>query len=156
MTLILSGVKDIVSISKGPQSLWLNAVNVIPLNHLCVETDTGFSKLGNGNATYPELPYIAHACTEREDEPPLRVKISCIDTQLMGINFCEEGILEPPPPPTLSGRLEEFDSITGGPETPQADDILVIETLDADPTRETRAIIRAGERADTIQPSGAT
>lgn len=146
MTLILSGVKDVASISKGPQSLWLNSVNVIPLNHLCVETDTGFSKLGNGNDIYADLAYIAHDCTAREgeeDQEPLKVKISCIDTQLMGINFCEEGILEPPPPPTLGGRLEEFDSITGGPESPQEDDILTIITIDSEPDRDIRAVVEA-------------
>lgn len=152
MTLILSGVKDVASISKGPQNLWMNSVNVIPMNNLCVETDTGFAKLGDGNLTYSELPYVQHDCTGNEDIPAVRVRISCIDSQLMGINFCEQGILEPPPPPTLSGRLEEFDGITGGPETPQADDILVIKTLDADPNRDTRAIVEAGERAPTIQP----
>ena len=93
MTTDLSGIKDIMSISKGPKSFWMNAVNVIPLNHLCVETDTGFSKLGNGTSTYANLSYIDHDCTVREDEDPVRTKISSVDTQLMGIDFCEEGIL---------------------------------------------------------------
>ena len=152
MTLILSGVKDVAAISKGPQALWLNAVNVIPENHLCVESDTGFAKLGDGNLTYPELSYVQHDCTGNEENPPVRVRISCIDAQLMGINLCEQGVLEPPSPPTLDGRLEDVDGITGGPETPQDDGILIIKTLDADPNKDTRAIIKAGERAPTTQP----